>query len=105
MKKKHLPRSNNQTNRIRALLLNINDNIAVTNSDFGIDEQEFNSYFLVLQNTGYIALKPGNAEFISTSYVVCDLDRFNKLLNNPYKLIPKYIIPILPTILPLLIRA
>ena len=100
---KHIPKKHNQTNTIRALLLNINDNIKVTNLDFGISEKEFNSYFSVLQQTGYIMLKEEEREFVSTSYVISDIDRFKKLKNNAYKLIPKIIIPVLSSILPYLL--
>ena len=103
LKKKHLPKVDNQVNRIRALLLNINDNIEVTSSDFNISTKEFNLYFSVLQHTGYITLKKGEKEFVSTSYVISDIDRFNKLKNNAYKLIPKIIIPVLSSILPYLL--
>ena len=41
-KNKHLPRVDNQVNKIRALLLNINDDIEVTNLDFNISIKEFN---------------------------------------------------------------
>lgn len=102
-KNKHLPRVDNQVNRIRALLLNINDNIEVTSLDFNISIKEFNSYFLVLQHAGYIMLKNEEKEFFSTSYVISDIDRFNKLKNNAYKLIPKVIIPVLSSILPCLL--
>lgn len=102
-KKKHLPRLDNQVNRIRALLLNINDNIEVTSLDFNISKTEFNSYFLVLQHAGYIMLKNAEKEFVSTSYVIFDIDKFNKLKNNAYKLIPKVIIPVLSSILPCLL--
>ena len=103
LKKKHLPRVDNQVNRIRALLLNINDNIEVTSLDFNIPIKEFNSYFSVLQRTGYITLKKEEKEFVSTSYVISDIDKFNKLKNNAYKLIPKIIIPVLSSILPYLL--
>ncbi len=75
-KKKHLPRVDNQKNRIRALLLNINDNTKVTSLDFNISEKEFNSYFSALQQAGYIMLKKGEKEFVSTSYIICDIDKF-----------------------------
>lgn len=102
-KNKHLPRVDNQVNRIRALLLNINDNIEVTSLDFNISIKEFNSYFSALQQAGYIMLKNEEKEFVSTSYVISDIDKFNKLKNNAYKLIPKVIIPVLSSILPCLL--
>lgn len=96
---KHLPRKNCQVNRIRALLLNINDGTEVTYSDFGIDETEFNSYFLALQQTGYIILQDKQTEFVTTSYTICDIEKFMKIKSNGYKIIPQIIIPVLKTIL------
>ena len=98
-KRKHLPIKNSQTNRIRALLLNINEGIAVANTDFGIDKSEFCSYFLALEQTGYILLKQGAEQFSSTSYIILDIEKYDNLKNNAYRLIPKIILPVLSSYL------
>ena len=105
MKKKHLPRKESQVCRIRSLLLNINDGIEVSNIDYKISEQEFNAYFSALEQEGYIRLITGEEPYKVSSYVIADLDRYNKLLNNAYKLIAQIITPIVVSILELAIRA
>lgn len=98
-KRKHLPIKDSQTNRIRALLLNIDEGIAVTNTDFGIDRMEFCSYFLALEQMGYIQLKHGEERFLSTSYIIFDIEKFDYLKSRAYRLIPKIILPVLSSYL------
>ena len=94
MKKKHLPRKENQICRIRSLLLNINAGIEVTNIDYNITKQEFNAYFSALVQEGYIKLIIGEQPYKASSYIIVDLDKYNKLMNNAYKLIERLIVPI-----------
>ncbi|MBQ8428682.1 MAG: hypothetical protein IJX30_01090 [Clostridia bacterium] len=94
MKKKHLPRKETQVCRIRSLLLNINDGIEVTNIDYNIKSQEFNAYFSALEQEGYIKLIVGEQPYKVSSYIIVDLDKYNRLMSNAYKLIERLIVPI-----------
>jgi len=104
MKKKHLPRKETQVCRIRSLLLNISDGIEVSNIDYKISEKEFNTYFSALEQTGYIRLIEGKEYYKSSSYIIADLDKYNKLMNNAYKLISKIIVPIVVGMLELTMK-
>ena len=104
MKKKHLPRKETQVCRIRSLLLNINDGIEVSNIDYKISEQEFNSYFSALEQAGYIRFITGKNRYKVSSYTIADLDKYNKLMNNAYKLISQIITPIIVSMLELTIK-
>ena len=87
MKKRHLPRRETQVCRIRSLLLNINDGIEVTNIDYNIKSQEFDAYFSALEQEGYIKLLVGKQPYKVSSYIIVNLDKYNKLMSNAYKLI------------------
>lgn len=99
MKKKHLPRKETQVCRIRSLLLNINDGIDVTNIDYNITSQEFNAYFSALEQKEYIKLIICEQPYKVSSYVILDLDKYNRLMNNAYRLIDRFIIPIVAGLL------
>ena len=83
------------------MLLNINDGIEVTNIDYEISEQEFNTYFLALEQEGYIRLITGASPYKVASYVITNFDKYNKLINNAYRAIPQIIVPIVVTLLEL----
>ena len=104
MKKKHLPRKETHVCRIRSLLLNINDGIEVSNIDYKISKQEFNAYFSALEQEGYIRLIAGQECYNVSSYIIADIDKYNKLMNNAYKLISKIIVPIVIGMLELTIK-
>lgn len=104
MKKKHLPRKETQVCRIRSLLMNINERIEVSNIDYKISEQEFNSYFSALEQEGYIRFIAGEDRYKVSSYIIADLDKYNKLMNNAYKLISQIIVPIVVSMLELTIK-
>ena len=99
MKKKHLPRKNSQTCRIRSLLLNINDNLHISHEDYGISIQEFETYFIALEQQGYITMIEGAEKFKSSSYIIANVEKFEKLKNNLYKIIDSMIIPIVVVLL------
>ena len=95
----HRPRKNTQVNRLRALLLNINDGIIVTAQDFGISQKEMNSYFDAFVKNGLISLFDSDKPYVSTSYTITDIDKYNKIVNNIYLYIEKFIVPIISSIL------
>ncbi len=101
MRKKHLPRKETQVCRIRSLLLNINDGVEVTNIDYNITNQEFNAYFSALEQEGYIKLIIGEQPYKVSSYIIVNLDKYNRLMNNAYKLIERFIVPIVVVLLEL----
>ena len=94
MKKKHFPKNNKQTCRIRSLLLNINDGFEITHEEYKISQREFESYFTALENAGYIKQIKCTEKFKSSSYIIFDIDKFNKFKNNAYKIIEKFILPL-----------
>lgn len=95
-KRIHKARFQKDVNVIRAILLNINDQIKSDHLDQECSEQRYKALVAALMEASVIRKIDGTDELSTDCFVIADPERFNQWSKSSlYRCIEKYIIPFL----------
>ena len=92
--RKHLPRKKTDTNIMRCILLNINDNTDTTACDYGIDNGRFKALLGALLSRQIIMIYDFSTPDHTAAYVIYDKEKYERWKQNDfYDSIKKYVLP------------
>ena len=94
MNKPHKARKEKDVHRLRAILLNINDEFQTYSEDYNCEENHFLALLNALEAAGVVSKWSREGRLSTSQYCIADIDKFERWKRSEfYTALDKYVIP------------